>query len=838
MSNIENVLADNNKDKNLKSTSQVIIPEMVEKSNNQVQTYSEYYEEKNTFELHVDSVGYVEKPDGIQNQIRRRTQSKPAQRFTVNKLIEDLTHGHTVSLGVMKGGLKSKNWYCQQVFFIDIDNDNINYPQMSVDDALEICKKKYNINPTFIYFTYSHSAYKAKFRICFILDKPIYTEYQRFLIMQTLNSIFVQSDKACKDATRLHYGTNKKEFPYRDDNARLTFDEILMLSEKLDLPAVKNNFENNIAQNDNELINLVKDYDFETYLRLYCGDVAYETDNYIVFVKCPICSHQKCFVYYKNNKMFKCFGANGGQAGNILNFISITEHLTMKQAVEKFKFDILGYDKPTKSEEVTEFISIKKPEVAYLYKILKSLKKKPYKYERSDLGISSLFAITIKDLLRFNPDRNCWMFYDGKKWINDVGNCYVNRYGKYFKEGLYYYSLDDDIFIELDEATRDEENDKYKKYINSYGSKRRRDVMIKDAECLYPICNKDLDANPHLLNLQNGTLNLITLELQEHKSSDLISKIANVSYNPNAKAERFKKFLNEIMLDNQSKIAFILRFLGYCLTADTKEEKIIIFYGSTTRNGKSTLLETFLNILGDYGVSINPETLAVKRFSDSRSANGDIARLDGVRFVNAPEPPENMLLNVSDIKTLTGGDTITARNPYERHFQFKPQFKLVINTNHLPKVNDNTLFMSNRVYVVTFDKHFEEIEQDKTLKHKLSQPEEMSGILNLLIDSLRDYRKNGLNPPPEVINATLEYEGECDMVKNFIDECMEDADGFTLRKRAYITYEAWCSSNNTPVMPYQTFNRKLENIVNIGRRGDYKNVIMGKQITKEWIKRI
>ena len=278
--------------------------------------------------------------------------------------------------------------------------------------------------------------------------------------------------------------------------------------------------------------------------------------------------------------------------------------------------------------------------------------------------------------------------------------------------------------------------------------------------------------------------------------------------------------------------------LGYCLTADTKEEKIIIFYGSTTRNGKSTLLETFLNILGDYGVSINPETLAVKRFSDSRSANGDIARLDGVRFVNAPEPPENMVLNVSDIKTLTGGDTITARNPYERHFQFKPQFKLVINTNHLPKVNDNTLFMSNRVYVVTFDKHFEEIEQDKTLKHKLSQPEEMSGILNLLIDGLRDYRKNGLNPPPEVINATLEYEGECDMVKNFIDECMEDADGFTLRKRAYITYEAWCSSNNTPVMPYQTFNRKLENIVNIGRRGDFKNVIMGKQITKEWIKRI
>lgn len=511
------------------------------------------------------------------------------------------------------------------------------------------------------------------------------------------------------------------------------------------------------------------------------------------------------------------------------------ENITVGNARDKH-FDFLANNKVY---NLNKKIKNENAEVQRILEKLKKSSKPPHYDERTDLGTSTRFANTTCDVLRFNADRNCWMYYNDKMWKNDTGDCIVNQYAKYFKRALYLYAIDENNFLKIDESSREEYMDNYQDFVHSYGSKRKRDVMIKDAESVYPIYNKDLDTNPNLLNLQNGTLNLKTKKLQEHKASDLISKIANVSYNPNAKAERFIKFMQEIMLDNQNKIRFILRILGYSLTANTREEKFFIFYGATTRNGKSSLLETYLNLLGDYGVSISPETLAIKRFSDSRAANGDIARLDGVRFVTAPEPPENMILNISDIKTLTGGDTITARNPYERQFQFRPAFKLIINTNHLPKVNDETVFTSNRLLVVTFDKHFEEYEQDKSLKQKLSEPEELSGILNLVIEGLKDYQENGLNPPPEVLVATSEYRGDCDTVKNFIKECFKVCENHTMTFRlTYNAYKRWCMSSNTPIEAFHKFTKKLRQNVEVATKDGNRNTIIGYNLISEWLPEI
>lgn len=123
--------------------------------------------------------------------------------------------------------------------------------------------------------------------------------------------------------------------------------------------------------------------------------------------------------------------------------------------------------------------------------------------------------------------------------------------------------------------------------------------------------------------------------------------------------------------------------------------------------------EILLYLLGDYATTISPESLAIKANKDSRTASPDIAKLAGTRLVVASEPPRRMLFDSSLVKTLTGRDTVSARFLHENEFQFKPKFKLILNSNYLPVISDKTVFSSNRVKVVPFERHFTEKEQNK-----------------------------------------------------------------------------------------------------------------------------
>lgn len=170
--------------------------------------------------------------------------------------------------------------------------------------------------------------------------------------------------------------------------------------------------------------------------------------------------------------------------------------------------------------------------------------------------------------------------------------------------------------------------------------------------------------------------------------------------------------LNEIMQGDTAKIKYLQKMSGRFLTGDTSEEEFYIFFGATTRNGKSTITEILLYLLGDYATTISPESLAIKANKDSRTASPDIAKLAGTRLVVASEPPRRMLFDSSLVKTLTGRDTVSARFLHENEFQFKPKFKLILNSNYLPVISDKTVFSSNRVKVVPFERHFTEKEQN------------------------------------------------------------------------------------------------------------------------------
>ncbi len=247
-------------------------------------------------------------------------------------------------------------------------------------------------------------------------------------------------------------------------------------------------------------------------------------------------------------------------------------------------------------------------------------------------------------------------------------------------------------------------------FVVRYAQYRYRNTLLLDARSEMAFERDELDTDGDLFNCLNGTLNLKTLEFCEHSPDDLLSRCSNVIYDQAASSETFVRFIRQIMCEDADKIDYLQKILGYSLTADTALECCWFWFGSTTRNGKSTLAETIAYLMGGtsgYAANAMPETLARKRDKDSRQASGDIARLSSARFLNVSEPPKSMLLDEQLLKQLLGRDRITARFLHEGEFEFIPKFKLHLNCNYLPVVSDLTLFQSNRIHVITFDRHFQ-----------------------------------------------------------------------------------------------------------------------------------
>lgn len=169
--------------------------------------------------------------------------------------------------------------------------------------------------------------------------------------------------------------------------------------------------------------------------------------------------------------------------------------------------------------------------------------------------------------------------------------------------------------------------------------------------------------------------------------------------------------------------------------------------------------------------------LQAKFNSQSGGPSEEIARLAGSRFVNISEPEKKITLDAALTKRLTGNDTITARYLHENSFEFRPNFKIFINTNHRPNITDLTLFESGRIKIIPFDRHFEENEQDKDLKSTFAKPENMSGILNWMLEGYKLFRSQGLAMPDSVVQATTDYQIFSDKMGQFLMNALKKRKG-------------------------------------------------------------
>lgn len=441
------------------------------------------------------------------------------------------------------------------------------------------------------------------------------------------------------------------------------------------------------------------------------------------------------------------------------------------------------------------------------------------RYTWDDMGNGYLFADWYKDEARFVTLRNKWFIYNGKIWVPDESNLRAAELCKKLAKQLtkYAWTLQDEKMQQ-----------NYLKFLIKWQGRNYRETILKDAQSVYPMAVTDFDANPYLLNCLNGTLDLETKIFYKHNPNDFLSKMSGVNFDSTAKSNRWEQFIDEVMMGDKDKAEFLQKALGYALTGDTKQECFFVLYGPTSRNGKGTTMETFMQMMGHYGKTGRPDSLAQRNKPNANGPTEDIARLAGARFVNFAEPDKTLVLSAALVKSLTGNDTQTARYLNENSFEYKPQFKLFINTNHLPAVTDNTLFTSGRVKIIQFERHFEEWEQDKGLKDELTKPENLSGILNWCIEGLRMIETTGFNMPDTVKSATDEYRKDNDRLGRFIEDEMErDSDAETPTVDVYNQYIIWCSRNGFTPDNQTTFNSSLKTIATITRKrpaGSSRNV--------------
>jgi len=440
-------------------------------------------------------------------------------------------------------------------------------------------------------------------------------------------------------------------------------------------------------------------------------------------------------------------------------------------------------------------------------------------YPHNDIGIAQLFYDLHSGEICYVVEAKTWYTYTGNRWVKDDGGLYVMERCKDFVQAFVKYAKSRD--------DGNEKNEDFVKYASGFHTRRKREGLLSDARSVAPKSLADFDCDKMLLNCQNGTFNLKDFDLKPHRPEDYITKISKAKYDHTAICPRWEQFVDEVMCGDTSTAVFLQKAFGYALTGDTSLECFFILYGNTTRNGKTTLSETIAHILGDYSRTIQPQTLS-RRPNDGSAASPDIARLKGARLVNMPEPEKGLELNIALVKQLTGGDTYTGRFLHENPVEFTPEFKIFVNTNHLPRTSDDTVFTSGRVKLIPFDRHFKPEEQDNGLKKLFRKQENMSGILNWLINGYRLMLEVGLDIPQRVADAIAAYRLEADIIGSFVLETLTPKDdGRIATSDLYAAYKDWADMNGYRSLSNRSFTSEIRRKHEIRRDGIKGNVLVG-----------
>lgn len=414
------------------------------------------------------------------------------------------------------------------------------------------------------------------------------------------------------------------------------------------------------------------------------------------------------------------------------------------------------------------------------------------KHACDDVGNMHRFIEHNQDRLRYIVEKSKWAVWDGTRWN-------INRETEVFKMAI---DTACRIYEEASTCPTEEGRKRLASWANQSQAHHRIKTMVTMAS-KYPEMTShayQFDTDLSIVNCVNGVLDLRTRQLEKHSSTHLITKRAAVSYDDGAKCPQFFRFLNEVFSGDKELIRWIQLALGYTMTGLSSEQTFFIAYG-TGANGKSTLFELLLEILGDYGRSAEFETFLSQEKSNIRVMES-VAKLQGIRFALASETDSARRFSEALVKKITGNDTITGSFLYGSSFEFRPEFKLWLLANHLPIAKDGSHGFWRRVKVVPFSKQFDLADIDQTLPDRLRTEKE--GIFAWLVRGAHDWleardnpsRESALGTSQAVEEATNLYRSDHDLFSHFISECIADEPTATTKAAdLYEAYLEWCQNN-------------------------------------------
>jgi putative DNA primase/helicase len=431
----------------------------------------------------------------------------------------------------------------------------------------------------------------------------------------------------------------------------------------------------------------------------------------------------------------------------------------------------------------------------------------PSKFPHTELGNAEWFAHEYNEKVLYSNQYG-WLVWNKKKWEIDETSKVEVLSTKLLKKLLIYKK---ETGTEEEIAAIKLENKESYKWGMASQSRRVITNTISLSKALLPVKMEQLDSNKYLMNCQNGILDLKTGTLLPHASHHMMTKIADIGYEREAKCPTWDIFLSTVFVDEKGNtdhdlIKYVQKLIGYSMTGDVSEQSMYFLYGGG-KNGKSTFINTIKDLLGDYSRQTNKETFISKETNGS--ANSDIARLAGSRFVSAVESNEGEKLDESIVKQITGGESIIARFLHKDYFEFSPEFKVFFTTNHKPIVKGTDEGIWRRIKLIPFLAYIPTEKQDLQLPVKLK--EEVSGILNWMVEGCLLWQKEGLKDANSVSRSNQDYRSEMDISLPFLTECCDINPLAKVElKELYNEYQFFCTENDEYKLKKRTFTREME----------------------------
>ena len=311
------------------------------------------------------------------------------------------------------------------------------------------------------------------------------------------------------------------------------------------------------------------------------------------------------------------------------------------------------------------------------------------------------------------------------------------------------------------------------------------------------------DRDPWLLNTPDGVVDLKTGRLLEHRRSDMMTRMTTAT--PEGECPLWLRFMNDVTDGDQALVDYLQKVVGYCLTGVTTEHALFFLHGGGA-NGKSVFVHVLMSILGNYAANAPVETFMETRTEKHPT---DLASLQGARYVSSVETEQGKRWNESKLKTLTGGDKISARFMRQDFFEYTPQFKLVIAGNHKPSIRNVDEAMKRRLHLIPFTVTVPDEKKDRALPNKLLR--ERDGILAWAVEGCLRWQKEGIKPPQSVMNATREYFEAEDHIGQWIEERCDT--GESRREgvaQLYADWKNWCEEQGLYVGSMKRFSETLQ----------------------------